>query len=178
VNVLPPRPFRLRTRFLVETFVGMPLVAGGALCLAIYGTVHAAVIALMLAVAAFKLVERWLLARDVAKESDELPAKLVHLDRERHRANRANLAMESRRYQFEIDGYIEKLLAPTPATRPLFLDAEHTQGLALRARSGRLMIVSTTLWPFAFTADEERAIRERIETLREVRKMVNDIHTC
>ena len=85
-----------------------------------------------------------------------------------------------RRYCFVVDGVEVDHGASARVDRPLFVDHAHTRALCLRSRSrpSLVRVLRNDLHPFALSAEEERALRERIDQLRDLEKLVSDLHSC
>jgi hypothetical protein len=118
-------------------------------------------------------------ARLLAADGEEVVGTLVAQEDLRMR-DQHGVEHHVRRYKLLVDGVEVAHGAGARVDRPLFLDEAHTQALCVRSRSKPevILVVRNDLKPFASTDAEHRAVRERIEQLREVRKLVSDIHSC
>jgi hypothetical protein len=182
--LLPPRPLKLRASFVLWNgagggllvLVGVALVAAGPWIALSVDALDARWLAgvaqfvflggLLLWLSRFPLREV-ALARRCARDSHEIELEVAEEERHGHKYAAHNRSLQTRIYFFRVGTGRLRYAAGKASNRPLFLDEAHTRALALRATDGGLLIVRTDLGPFAFAPSEERAIRERLEKVRD-----------
>jgi len=108
-------------------------------------------------------------ARLLAADCEEVVGRLV-LQEDRSMRDQHGMVHHWRDYRLLVDGVDVPHSASARVDRPLFLDEAHTQALCVRSKSQPhvIMVVRNDLKPFAVSDAEYRALRERIEELREV----------
>jgi hypothetical protein len=118
-------------------------------------------------------------ARLLAADGEEVVGQLV-LQQDQSMRDQHGRVHHWRDYRLFVDGAEVPHRANGRHERPLFLDEAHTQALCVRSKSQPhvIRIVRNDLKPFAVSDGEYRALKERIEELRQVKKLVSDIHTC
>jgi hypothetical protein len=173
MRFLPVRPLKVRIGFLVTAFVVAPCALAIAVAVLMVSfedfriAAHARlIIAAALTVWAVSRLRRAVTALLVLGNCEEAVAELIEVDRSRTRSTRHSLAAEKRRYRFLVGGRHFSLFATVPSARPLFIDDAHTQALVLRSPSGTVLFLGADLSPVQLSAQEERAVRERIEEYR------------
>jgi len=171
MNLLP-RPFKLDPDFIARLVWRAVL----ALLMAVFmvGVIiwnhplpdEAVMLAMSFGLAIYGVIRMrpYLRLRAIAREGEEAEAEVIG-------------AVENGEFRLRL-GNIELVHVASHADYwPLFLDAARTRALVLRRR-GRFLVVRNDFHPFDFTSEEEQAIRKRLEQLRQLRKLVSDIHTC
>jgi hypothetical protein len=177
MDVLPPRPLRLRATFVVHcgalasvlVATGSGLAWWGLVVRAqaifgrgqwLHGLLLAGVGALLIWVGLLSL--RALVdARRCARDSDELALELVSITE----ASKGERPSRGRMFRYRTATGIEGQVYFTGDHGPLYSDGTHRFLVALcpREAATRLLVVRDDFYPFEFSDDEARAIRRRTD---------------